>query len=322
MNKKGFTLIELLAVIIALAIIALIATPIVLNVISDAEESAAQSEANLVLKAINNYCDQIEVIKKMEGLGENDFDCYEESKNKEITLTKGQLLKMVKKLSEDTIVDAKLLNGELVSLTIEKSDKTFVYVDSTNTMEEIESLSDTCFVVSSGVITEYKCDYKNIIIPSKINNMTITGIGDSVFKDKGLNSVQLPDTLISIGDSAFYNNNLISIILPDSLQSIGEDGLAKNNITYLTLPSSINSLGEDFLSSSSDTVTIVNTTSKTFNWPDIFLCGVGNPSGSMKTQYAKVIGFTGKIFNIIGPDGTSGRVFDYSGKSGLDHCWY
>ena len=41
--KKGFTLIELLAVIIILAVIALIATPIVLNVVNDAKESARKS---------------------------------------------------------------------------------------------------------------------------------------------------------------------------------------------------------------------------------------------------------------------------------------
>lgn len=40
-NKKGFTLIELLAVIVILAIIALIATPIVLNIIGKARQSAA-----------------------------------------------------------------------------------------------------------------------------------------------------------------------------------------------------------------------------------------------------------------------------------------
>lgn len=40
MNKKGFTLIELLAVIIILAIIALIATPIVMNVINRAQKGA------------------------------------------------------------------------------------------------------------------------------------------------------------------------------------------------------------------------------------------------------------------------------------------
>lgn len=44
-NKKGFTLVELLAVIVILAIIALIATPIILNVIDNAKEEAAKNSA-------------------------------------------------------------------------------------------------------------------------------------------------------------------------------------------------------------------------------------------------------------------------------------
>ncbi len=56
MEKRGFTLIELLAVIIILAIIALIATPIILNVIEDARKSAGKSEASMILSGINNYC--------------------------------------------------------------------------------------------------------------------------------------------------------------------------------------------------------------------------------------------------------------------------
>ena len=45
MNKKGFTLIELLAVIIILAVIALIATPIVLNVVESAKQKALVNSA-------------------------------------------------------------------------------------------------------------------------------------------------------------------------------------------------------------------------------------------------------------------------------------
>ena len=45
MNKKGFTLIELLAVIVVLAIIALIATPMILNVVEKARKGAAKSSA-------------------------------------------------------------------------------------------------------------------------------------------------------------------------------------------------------------------------------------------------------------------------------------
>ena len=61
-NKKGFTLIELLAVIVVLAIIALIATPIVMNTIKNAKKGAAERTAD-------NYIKQIETTiaeKKLE----------------------------------------------------------------------------------------------------------------------------------------------------------------------------------------------------------------------------------------------------------------
>ncbi len=53
--KKGFTLIELLAIILILAIIALIATPIVLNIIEDSRKSASKSAAGMVLSATHDY---------------------------------------------------------------------------------------------------------------------------------------------------------------------------------------------------------------------------------------------------------------------------
>ena len=61
-NKKGFTLIELLAVIGVLAIIALIATPIVMNTIKNAKKGAAERTAD-------NYIKQVETTiaeKKLE----------------------------------------------------------------------------------------------------------------------------------------------------------------------------------------------------------------------------------------------------------------
>ncbi len=54
-NKKGFTLIELLAVIVILAIIALIATPIILNMINDARKSAAKDSAYAYLDGAEKY---------------------------------------------------------------------------------------------------------------------------------------------------------------------------------------------------------------------------------------------------------------------------
>lgn len=54
-NSKGFTLIELLAVIVILAIIALIATPVILNIIKKARLSATQDSAYSLRKAAQLY---------------------------------------------------------------------------------------------------------------------------------------------------------------------------------------------------------------------------------------------------------------------------
>ena len=54
MKKKGFTLIELLAVIVVLAVIALIATPIVLNLVKTAKIGSAEQSVTGYVKAIEN----------------------------------------------------------------------------------------------------------------------------------------------------------------------------------------------------------------------------------------------------------------------------
>ena len=66
-NTKGFTLIELLAVIVILAIIALIATPIVLNLIDKARKGAAESSAYAYI----NAAEKAAVVTLMENTGIN-----------------------------------------------------------------------------------------------------------------------------------------------------------------------------------------------------------------------------------------------------------
>ena len=53
-SNKGFTLIELLAVIVILAIIALIATPIILGVIDTAKKGSAEASALAYVKAVED----------------------------------------------------------------------------------------------------------------------------------------------------------------------------------------------------------------------------------------------------------------------------
>lgn len=53
-NTKGFTLIELLAVIVILAVIALIASPIILNIIQNSQKSARARSVEAYAHAIEN----------------------------------------------------------------------------------------------------------------------------------------------------------------------------------------------------------------------------------------------------------------------------
>lgn len=51
-SNKGFTLIELLAVIVILAVIALIATPLIMNVINDARKNSSKDAAYGYIDAV------------------------------------------------------------------------------------------------------------------------------------------------------------------------------------------------------------------------------------------------------------------------------
>ncbi|MBE6160039.1 MAG: prepilin-type N-terminal cleavage/methylation domain-containing protein [Lactobacillales bacterium] len=79
MKKKGFTLIELLAVIVILAIIALIATPIILNMIENARKSAAADSAY-------GYIEAIEYNNSMADLGiNNNYTKITDGKDLDVT---------------------------------------------------------------------------------------------------------------------------------------------------------------------------------------------------------------------------------------------
>lgn len=118
--KKGFTLIELLAVIIILAIVALIATPIILNVVDDAKESAGLSEANMIYSGINNYCASIEMKKQLGTLGEEDVDCSSKT-----SFTTAEISKMVN-LGSATIESNSYANRKLTNLVVISNNNKYV----------------------------------------------------------------------------------------------------------------------------------------------------------------------------------------------------
>lgn len=85
-NTKGFTLIELLAVIVILAIIALIATPIILNMINDARKSASKDSAYAYVDAAEKYITMYQMNQASNGTLNTE---YNEATPKGVTCTKG-----------------------------------------------------------------------------------------------------------------------------------------------------------------------------------------------------------------------------------------
>lgn len=55
MNKRGFTLIELLAVVVLLAVIAIITSPVIINIVSDSSNKVSNEQKRLIESAAKRY---------------------------------------------------------------------------------------------------------------------------------------------------------------------------------------------------------------------------------------------------------------------------
>lgn len=102
---------------------------------------------------------------------------------------------------------------------------------------------------------------KNLVIPAKgPDGKNIVGIGESAFKEKGLESVQFPTGMLTpyddslaktdeervsrrgnfvIGESSFYGNKLKEVVLPTGVISVLAKAFERNEITKVKLPKTI-----------------------------------------------------------------------------------
>ena len=164
MRNKGFTLIELLAVIIILAIIALIATPIVLNVVNNAKESARKS-------SVAGYADAVKL------------HAYEERfKNNGIVPT-----------IDDTFLSAVNYKGDSVTCSKVLNSSTYGVILNECTV----AINTTKYCFLSGKV--YACDDTNFITTYNKALLEISDASSGVYNEiKGVNKPQLASGMTPI----------------------------------------------------------------------------------------------------------------------------
>lgn len=102
------------------------------------------------------------------------------------------------------------------------------------------------FNPTTGTITKYIESDTVVVIPSKINGVTVETIGHAAFERSAVTSVTIPDSVTAILDGAFANCfQLTNISIPNSVTAIGSfafEGCTK--LESITLPSSLLTISE------------------------------------------------------------------------------
>jgi hypothetical protein len=93
-------------------------------------------------------------------------------------------------------------------------------------------------------ITDYVGDKWEVGIPSKIQNLPVTHIGEEAFENKKLTKVTIPNSVTTIGKYAFSDNQLTNVTIPNSVTTIADSAFSDNQLTSVTIPNSVTSIGD------------------------------------------------------------------------------
>lgn len=237
MKKRGFTLIELLAVIVILAVIALIATPLIMGTITKAKKNAFIDTANGILKAGENY--QAEQVMTTAGdvqdLIINDLTSDTKLQYKGSKPKSGSM-----KITSEGKTAIAIWSGQFCAIK-GLDDKQVTVDDSIKTQEAcvlpVEATNEICFDTQSngsGVkITGYdfgdpSCP-SDITIPETIAGKTVNSIGYRAFvsydEKQGVTSVSFPSTITTIEYEAFYWHRMVGELNISNLNGITSIGI-------------------------------------------------------------------------------------------------
>ena len=99
-----------------------------------------------------------------------------------------------------------------------------------------------------GCITKYTGSQRIVIIPDTINDITVTGIGENVFKNNTrMVTVSIPDTVTYIGRSAFEGcTNLVGVTIPDGVTNVNSYTFYKcSNLKDVSFGENVTKIGDN-----------------------------------------------------------------------------
>ena len=141
----------------------------------------------------------------------------------------------------DTNEDPEQGGSDGVQRTTEKPEDPVDKVDPVGLTYKVNDDGKTCAIRGIGSVTD-----ADLVIPSKIDQYTVTSIADNAFKDcTNLTSVVIPDGVTDIGERAFSGcTSITSITLPESVTKIGWYAFfGCTDLTSVTIPHSVTSIG-------------------------------------------------------------------------------
>ena len=281
MKNKGFTLIELLAVIVILAIIALIATPIIIGIINDSKKQSTIRSAELYESAVKNatLAYNLRENKKFPYTSCDILDGGNLSCNGVTVPVDINNPSQIKGGGTITFANGEItqISGLIVSgKTFNKANKDSTLVMAESLQETLESTDASCFVTANERVTSFDVNYNVCLAatPQLFSNMgsyLSSEDADSLCNKESIwGGLYLEDFLDNPTYLSMFENNEIiynvetetisgvyikdytcsdkNVVIPSTINSKSVLGIAtgafmNKELTGITLPNTITFIG-------------------------------------------------------------------------------
>lgn len=234
MKKNAFTMVELLAVIIILGLITMLTIPKVMEIIQKNKTKAYENQINKIEQSADLYA------------ADNSFD---------LIFVDGEAIVTLKQLIDGGYIEGPVINAKTdkeinettTGVRITKTGKVYKF----NIVFKLAVIPPSiCFNFNAGTgsivgydSTNVKCPLQ-IIIPSKINDVTVTRIGAGAFQSQGITKVIIPPSVAAIETRAFQYNEITDLTLSSGLVTIGEAAFLSNLIKNINIPPTVTDIGK------------------------------------------------------------------------------